>query len=128
MAGIETRIKAVRKCQKLTQTEFGQRLGVKGNTITGYETGIRTPSEAVILSICREFHISELWLRTGQGEIYTSRSESGNISAFIGDVLSGEPDFRYELLTVLSGLTREEWAILEGITDMIVKKRKDARR
>ena len=42
------RIKIVRTTIGLTQTEFGARIGVKGNTVTGYETGIRNPSDAVI--------------------------------------------------------------------------------
>lgn len=128
MEGIENRIKAVRKSQKLTQAEFGMRIGLKGNTITGYETGLRAPSEAVILSICREFRVSELWLRTGEGEIYASRSEGEEVAAFLGDVLGGDPDFRYEFLTVLSELTPEDWRLLERITDISVKKRKDAGR
>jgi len=46
------RIKAIRKDQGLTQTEFGSQIGVKGNTVTGYENGTRCPSDAVINSIC----------------------------------------------------------------------------
>ena len=48
---MQERIKFVRKHFKLTQVEFGERIGVKGNTITGYENGIRTASDAVIKSI-----------------------------------------------------------------------------
>lgn len=65
MDDIKDRIKKIRKDSHLTQVEFGNRLGVKGNTITGYETGIRTPSDAIIFSICREFNINEDWLRYG---------------------------------------------------------------
>ena len=67
---MQNRIKALRKSQKLTQTEFGARIGIKGTTVTGYESGNRTPSDAMILSICREFNVSELWLRTGEGEMF----------------------------------------------------------
>ena len=40
---MKDRIKQVRKSQKLTQTAFGDIIGVKGNTITNYETGLRNP-------------------------------------------------------------------------------------
>lgn len=72
---IESRIKQIRKGAGLTQSEFGEKIGVKGNTITTYETGSRIPSDAVIHSICREFNISELWLRTGEGEPHIERDE-----------------------------------------------------
>lgn len=65
---MQDRIKDLRKKLKLTQVEFGERIGVKGNTITNYENGLRNPSDAVILSICREFGVNESWLRTGEGE------------------------------------------------------------
>lgn len=70
---MKDRIKIVRKNNKMTQVEFGNKIGVKGNTITGYETGLRTPSDAVIFSICREFNINENWLRYGTGEMTKER-------------------------------------------------------
>ena len=105
---MEQRIKAIRKARKLTQAEFGQRIGVKGNTVTNYETGLRMPSEAVIRSICREFNISERWLRTGEGEMVIQRSVGEEISAFVGDVLSCEED---------------DWALLERLATEFVKKK-----
>lgn len=65
---MKNRIKQVRKERDLTQVEFGEKIGVKGNTITNYENGLRNPTDAVIRSICREFSINESWLRTGEGE------------------------------------------------------------
>lgn len=44
------RIKELRKALDLNQTEFGNRIGIKQGTVTGYETGNRTPTDAVILS------------------------------------------------------------------------------
>lgn len=67
---MKDRIKEVRKDNRLTQADFGERIGVKGNTIGNYELGLRNPTDAVILSICREFKINEEWLRTGNGNKY----------------------------------------------------------
>lgn len=69
MKNIESRIKQVRVEAGLTQTEFGERIGVKGNTVTGYERGTRIPSDSVINNICKTFLINETWLRTGEGEV-----------------------------------------------------------
>ena len=67
---MKDRIKEVRKSAGMTQVEFGEKLGVKGNTVTNYETGLRTPTDAVVRSICREFNVNEEWLRTGTGEMF----------------------------------------------------------
>ena len=115
------RIKAVREKFGLNQTEFGARIGVKQTTIAGYENGTRTPIDAVILTICREFHVNEDWLRTGQGDPYVQLSRDEELSAFFGDVLKGEdPDFRRRLLSVLSRLSTEEWELLEKMAWKLV--------
>jgi transcriptional regulator with XRE-family HTH domain len=67
---IGERIKEVRKALGINQTDFAARLGSVQNTITGYETGRRVPSNQVIASICREFRVNEEWLRTGAGEMF----------------------------------------------------------
>ena len=81
------RIKIVRTTVGLTQTEFGARIGVKGNTVTGYETGIRNPSDAVIFSICREFNVNEEWLRTGQGEMFKENPLKDEVGYYIEELL-----------------------------------------
>lgn len=64
------RIKKVRKEKDLTQREFGKLIGIKPNSISLIESGDRNASEQVVLSICREFNVSEDWLRTGEGEMF----------------------------------------------------------
>lgn len=67
-------IKALRKALRLTQQEFAARIGSVQNTITGYETGRRSPSGQVISLICKEFGASESWLRTGEGEMFSHQT------------------------------------------------------
>lgn len=86
------RIKIVRTTVGLTQTEFGARIGVKGNTVTGYETGIRNPSDAVIFSICREFNVNEEWLRTGQGEMFKENPLKDEVGYYIEELLEDYED------------------------------------
>lgn len=64
------RIKKVRKEKDLTQREFGRLIGIKPNSISLIESGDRNASEQVVLSICREFNVSEEWLRTEEGEMF----------------------------------------------------------
>ena len=73
---METRIKEVRKAARLTQAEFGERIGIKANTVTCYEKGLRTPSSAIIYSIAKAFHVREEWLRTGEGEMYEQNAHT----------------------------------------------------
>lgn len=88
------RIKKVRETLDLTQEEFGRRIGSARNTIANYENGNRNPSNSVILSICREFDISEDWLRTGEGEMFC-KLETNDIVAKATRLL-GEKDPMFE--------------------------------
>lgn len=69
------RIKKLRKALDLTQQEFADKIGIKQNTIAKYETNRGSPTTAVVSLICREFSVSETWLRTGEGEMFIAREE-----------------------------------------------------
>lgn len=78
------------------------------------------PSDRTIADIRREFNVNEHWLRTGEGEMFVKLSRGEEISAFIGDILSGEPDFRSRLIAALARLTPDQWKQLEGIADTLI--------
>lgn len=111
---IGDRIKAARKATGLKQAELAERLGVKPNTITSYETGLRAPSDAIVLSICREFGVNEVWLRTGEGDMFVSLDRQKKIAAFLGDLMREEEDgFKIRFIEMISSMTPEEWALME---------------
>ena len=89
---MNNRIKQIRKTLKLTQQKFSSRIGVQRNTIAMYEMGKTVPSEAIILSICREFNVNENWLRTGEGEMFRSTSRHDVIAKFMEQLLLEESD------------------------------------
>lgn len=120
---MKERIKCIRKKEGLTQTQFGEHIGVKGNTVTNYETGLRTPTDAVIKSICREFNVNETWLRTGEGEMFAPMSRSETIAQFAGELMRDEDEsFRRQLIEALAQLDEKEWEVLEGIAKRLTKK------
>lgn len=104
---MEGRIKQIRKKIGLTQVEFGERLGLKGNTITTYETGLRIPSESVIMAICREFGINRDWLESGAGEMMAQTDEEQLDR--IAQQYSTDPTFRaiLEVYMQMSDQARE---------------------
>ena len=116
------RIKILRKSLDLTQQEFAIRIGTVRNNIAGYETGKRSPSEAVISLICRTFNVSETWLRTGEGEMFVELPKNEALAAQIQAFLQGGTDsFRERLVSLLLRLTPEQWDALEGYLVDLVK-------
>lgn len=124
---MQNRIKEVRKHFGLSQTEFGARLGVAQTTIGGYENGSRAVSDAIILSICREFGVSETWLRTGAGEMFAARSREAELGALIRSRLIDRPEsFQSELIRTLLRFDPNgpEWAVLEKIVQVLKEEAK----
>lgn len=117
------RIREIRKDNNLTQTEFGERIGVKGNTVTGYEKENRIPSDAIILSICREFNVNEEWLRTGQGEKYLRLSRKETVAAYVGKILGGKvTPLEETLIEFMAETSPQEWEELARIINRFTEK------
>lgn len=117
---MKNRIKQIRKEHKLTQVEFGEKIGVKGNTITNYETGLRNPTDAVILSICREFNVNEEWLRTGNGEPTIKRTRRQEIGAFANEVMDlPDENIKKRLIEALVKLDERDWETIAKIADSL---------
>lgn len=108
------RLKEVRKALGLTQDRFGAKLGVGKTAVSKVENGENGVTDQFRLSVCREFHVSEDWLRTGEGSMFLEAAEDEEITRFMGDILSGQPDFRRRLVSVLARLSPDEWALLEA--------------
>lgn len=63
------RVREVRKSLGLTLEKFGEKIGMKKNSVSQIENGKNNVTDANVKAICREFNISEEWLRTGSGEM-----------------------------------------------------------
>lgn len=126
---IKDRIKELRKAKGLTQFEFADRLKVSRSNIASYETGKNELSSAAISLICRTFSVSETWLRTGEGEMFSDTAREEQIAAFMGDVLAAETeDFRKRFVSMLSSLSVDEWRCIEEKAKELVEKEQEKRR
>ena len=120
---MKDRIKKIRKDAGLTQKEFAERLGLKQNTVATYEMGRIGVSDAVILSICREFNINEEWLRTGYGDMRNKRTRNQELQAFANDVMEDiDESFKKRFVLALSKLNESDWETLKKIADELSKE------
>mgnify|MGYP002509975539 CR=1 FL=1 len=111
------RLRKLRKALDLTQREFGERIGVKGNTIAQYELGRNEPIDAVLSLICREFRVNEKWLREGTGEMFLPIDRNADIAKLTRQLLDEESDsFKNRFVSILANLDTHEWELLEKYT------------
>lgn len=114
METVGERVRSIRKREGLTMEKFGSRIGISNPSVSTIESGKSNPSNQTILAICREFGVSEMWLRTGEGKPYPERGRLEELSYMAGRFLSSEPtEFQQRFAMMMYGLTDEEWKLLE---------------
>lgn len=67
---MNTRLKKIRKELKMTQSAFGEKLGISAAAISDIEKGRRNLSDRNISLICEKFFVNEIWLRKGTGDLF----------------------------------------------------------
>ena len=121
---MKDRIKQIRKEKGLTQAEFGEMIGVKGNTVTMYEAGTRIPSDAVIISICREFNVSEVWLRTGEGEPHIQRDDDTEWQEVLAQITVSDDDLIKRIVKAYWFMDEKEKAVIRKLIDSFTEQKK----
>ena len=72
MNTINERIKKIRKEEKMNQHDFGSLIGLTQSAVSWIEIPHHNVTEQNLKSIISTFNISEDWLRSGEGSMYTS--------------------------------------------------------
>lgn len=124
MDNLQERIKLVRKTKGLTQQDFADKLGLKRNTVGGYEIGTVTPSDRTISDICREFGVNEVWLRTGEGEPFQKETRQEQIMRFATQTVKGSDEFRKAFVSMLAKMDADDWKTLAKLFDSLADELK----
>lgn len=119
------RIKELRKALKISQEEFGNRIGITGSGVSRMESGSNNIAERTIKSICKEFNVNYMWLTSGDGEMFIDTDD--DIMETIDRIMLGENEFHKNLFKTFARLDEDELLALERIIDKFieVKKEKD---
>ena len=117
---IGRRIFDLRKHLGLNQSDFGKRIGVTRSAVCNYENGSRSIGEQVILAICREFNVSETWLRTGSGDMQTQQPREAELTAMVNNfgmgltLREGNREYFYKQLDRLFPGLKEKYSKTYG--------------
>jgi len=118
---ISDRIRTVRKKAGLTQQQFANRIGTCRANIGGYESETRLPSQIIVYRICECFDVNQEWLLHGTGPAYRSKNPEAAFREFISRYFRCTNPFCGALLVVLSGLSEEQWSLLESVCRAICR-------
>lgn len=126
MSEINTRIAAVIQASGLTKTAFAERVKVSQQHISRLAKD-GTPSDRTIADICREFNVNEHWLRTGEGEMFSTLSREEEITKFAMEIIRDPgSEFQRQAISVLAKLTPEQWKLMEQMADQLLQQRQQS--
>lgn len=92
---MSNRIKVVRETLKLSQREFGEKLGVSRDVISNIEYNRVPPKDLLLRHICQLYKVNWHWLETGEGEMFDGNpEESGKINEALSIFQTLRPEFQ----------------------------------
>lgn len=102
------RLLELRKKLKLTQSAFAEKINLKSSAVLSYEKGYRKITERSIADICREYNVSEIWLREGKGPMFRPAQNIDNeLSAAVAELISGQDEWTKKVIVNFLKLTPE---------------------
>jgi transcriptional regulator with XRE-family HTH domain len=108
------RVKIARKFLNLNQTEFAKSVGLTQTALSMIEIGRSRLTEKNIKLICGTHNISELWLRSGEGEMFCAspyEKEFHNIFTYL------MPETQKYLIIVARELLNTQKRLVDTIKD-----------
>ena len=107
------RIREVRKALGLTLEKFGEKIGMKKNSVSQLENGKNSVTEQVVKAICREYNVDYMWLTTGDGEMFIDTDD--DFIERIDRIMAGEDEARKSLFKLMLELSDEDIAALDRL-------------
>lgn len=107
------RIREVRKTLGLTLEKFGEKIGMKKNSVSQLENGKNSVTEQVVKAICREYNVDYMWLTTGDGEMFIDTDD--DFIERIDCIMAGEDEARKNLFKFMLELSDEDIAALDRL-------------
>lgn len=110
------RVNAVRRTKEMTMEQFGERIGIQKSAISKIEKDKVNLSDQTVRSICREFGVNEVWLRTGEGgdkNMFTKVSDDDRFSLNLGKLSKSENEMARNMLNAIAEADSEKLKIIE---------------
>lgn len=124
MSEVNTRIAAVIQASGLTKTAFSRKIGLSQPFVSQLANGDASPSDRTIADICREFSVNEHWLRTGEGEMFSTLSREEEITRFAMEVIRDPAsEFQRQLISTMARLEPAQWKLMEQMLDELIRQR-----
>lgn len=107
----------------ITKTAFAQKINLSQPHMSKIALGRSAPTDRTIADICREFNVNEMWLKTGEGEMFNKPPET------LADKLAKEyglDELGRQILSAYLNLDENDRLAVGRLIQRIVDERMDA--
>lgn len=123
---IHDRVKAVRKALNMSQTAFGEKLGVGIGVIKNIEYANVDPKEPFLTLMCDMLNVNKNWLIHGTGEMFLERDTEDEIADFLTQLMCDDDEsIRKRFVLALSKFDGDDWKTVEKFIDAFTQTEKD---
>lgn len=123
---IHDRVKAVRKALNMSQTAFGEKLGVGIGVIKNIEYANVDPKEPFLTLMCDMLNVNKNWLIHGTGEMFLERDTEDEIADFLTQLMCDDDEsIRKRFVLALSKFDGDDWETVEKFIDAFTQTEKD---
>lgn len=123
MESINNRISWVIEQSGLTRTAFAERINVSQQHVSRIAKN-GTPSDRTIADICREFNISETWLRTGEGDPNIQVDEDQEFQDVLTQIRLSDDDLIKRIIKAYWYMSDEEKKVIKKLIERFQKGEK----
>ena len=116
------RISYLIKTLGLKKVEFSKRLNISQPFVSELCSGKTNPSDRTIADICREFNVSEVWLRTGEGEMFLKVDEDQELQNIFAQITISNDDLIKRIIKSYWALDDTEKAVIQKLVAGFTKK------
>lgn len=125
---MNTRLKELRKSLKLTQQEFGAKIGLSKASIGNIENGIINLTDRNISLICSTYNVNETWFRDGVGEMFKEMDKDEELAYLLGTLLDEDCEYKKKFIKSMLELDDEiDWMIVTNLVEGLKEKNKKSR-
>ncbi len=119
MKSVGDRVRHLRKkILDKTQKEFGEKIGLKPNSVSDIESGKNNLTEQTANAICREFGINKKWLLTGEGEMKIEDCKDNRYFSNVGKLQRADDE---TIMRWVNAIAETDPSVLKKIEEFMKK-------
>ncbi len=112
------RIKELRKTLKLSQKEFGEKIGVSIGVVANIELDRAGLNPILLQHICDVFGVNRTWLETGEGEMFADLGSDAEFEQLCTEIAESDDEFLKRVMKAYWELSDDR---KEAVRDFISK-------